>query len=430
MGMGDRMILHVDMDAFYASVEALHRPHLAHVPLVIGADPQGGRGRGVVSTANYAARRYGIHSAMPIGKAYEACPDAVFLRPDFQKYKPASQEVMEVLRSYADVLEVVGMDEAYLDVTDALDGDWSRAAAFCRSLQAAVKRATGLGCSVGAAPTKSAAKVASDYRKPHGVTVVPPADLARFLDPLPLRLINGCGPKMTAALAENGYRTVGDVARADPEYLQGRYGKHGSWIWHVANGKDPRPVRAHRGPSKSRGNERTYRRDERDPETVAASASTLLDGLLSNRRDRRAFSTITVKLRYHDFTTLTRAHTLSIPLDPLAPESKELAHATVASLLRPLLDGRAVRLVGVRLSGFTDAPGQRCLTQFGVRQERSAVPKWTEKSSHQSTRLRMDAGSRPSGNGTVNVPRTVARPSPSPPGTRTLIASSRSSAAS
>ncbi len=364
--MEERIILHVDMDAFYASVEALHRPELAHVPLVIGADPQGGKGRGVVSTANYHARQFGIHSAMPISKAYEACPQAVFLPPDGRKYRPASQNVMDVLREYADVLEVVGMDEAYLDVTDSLDGDWNRVTGYCRSLQAAVKRATGLRCSVGAAPIKSIAKVASDYQKPHGTTVVAPEDMATFMDPLPLHLINGCGPKMTQALKDNGYRTVGDIVRADPEYLRGRFGKHGQWIWNVANGRDPRPVRADRGPSKSRGNERTYGRDERSRSVVLQSAHTLLEGLLRGDRDSRAFATITVKLRYHDFTTLTRAHTLSIPLDPQAPESLTLAWATTESLLGPLLDGRPVRLVGVRLSGFTDGPGQRCLQSFGV----------------------------------------------------------------
>ena len=373
--MEGRIVLHVDMDAFYASVEAHHDPHLRDVPLVIGADPQGGRGRGVVCTANYHARRYGIHSAMPISKAYDACPDAVFMAPDFRKYKPASQEVMAVLRTYADTLEVIGMDEAYLDVTDSLEGDWSRVPGFCRSLQAAVRRATGLSCSVGAAPNKSTAKVASDRHKPHGTTVVPPNGLRRFLDPLPLRLIHGCGPKMTQALAENGYRTVRDVARADPEYLHGRYGKHGAWIWAVANGQDPRPVHADRGPAKSRGNERTYGRDERSPRVIHDSATGLLTGLLDARRDRRAFSTITVKIRYHDFTTLTRTHTLSIPLDPAAPETPALAHATMHSLLAPLLDGRPVRLVGVRLSGFTDAPGQRSLAQFGVSaQAMSPVP--------------------------------------------------------
>lgn len=367
-----RIILHVDMDAFYAAVEARERPELADHPLVIGADPKGGKGRGVVSTANYAARRFGIRSAMPISKAYAACPDAVFLRPDFSKYKPASQDVMEVLGQYADVLEQVGMDEAYLDVTDACAGDWDRVAGFCHSLLAAVRRSTGLSCSVGAAATKSIAKVASDHRKPHGVTVVRPENGPAFLDPLPLRAINGCGPKTAAALQEQGYRIVGDVARADREAMHAWFGKHGDWLWRVANGDDPRPVRADRGASKSRGNERTYGRDTTDASEVMQHALRLMDGLVSGK-DRRAFSTITVKIRYSDFTTLTRSHTLSIPLNPGSPEAHALARATTESLLGPLLDGRAVRLVGVRLSNFRAATGQQSLARFGLGQAR--VPK-------------------------------------------------------
>ncbi len=375
MWIVDRIILHVDMDAFYASVEALEQPELRHHPLVIGSDPKGGRGRGVVSTANYAARRFGIHSAMPIGKAWQLCPEAVFLRPSFSKYKPASQDVMDVLREYADVLEVVGMDEAYLDITHRVVGAWSRVPSFCRSLQAAVKRATGLSCSIGAAPTKSVAKIASDFRKPHGTTIVPPHRVATFLDPLPVGKINGCGPKLTAALGENGYRTIGDVARADAEYLGARHGKHGQWVWQVANGHDARPVQSSRGPAKSRGNERTYARDVRDPEVVRDSARQLLEGLLERGAKARAFSTLTVKVRYHDFTTLTRSHTLSIPLSPTAPESRDMAAATVDALLAPLLDGRSIRLVGVRLSGFTDGPGQRSLGAFI--QEHRAGASWS-----------------------------------------------------
>lgn len=365
MDAGPRIILHVDMDAFYASVEARERPELANHPLVIGADPRGGKGRGVVSTANYHARRFGIHSAMPISRAYAACPEAVFLPPDFKKYKPASRDVMEVLGDYADVLEVVGMDEAYLDITDACNGSWANVARFCRSLQAAVKRRTGLSCSVGAAPTKSVAKIASDRKKPHGVTVVDPPQLPQFLDPLPVRVINGCGPKTAESLREQGFRTIGELARADPEYMQGRFGKSGAWLWNVANGKDPRTVSASRGASKSRGNERTYGRDTRDASAVEAHALQLLEGLLGGR-DRRPFATVTVKVRYHDFTTLTRAHSLSIPINPDNPESAALASATASALLRPLLDGRAVRLVGVRLSSFSEPNGQRSLTNFGL----------------------------------------------------------------
>ncbi|MGB1586271.1 MAG: DNA polymerase IV [Thermoplasmatota archaeon] len=362
--MDQRIRFHVDMDAFYASVHIREHPEWRDVPLVVGADPKQGRGRGVVTTCNYPARRFGLHSAMPISKAWQLCPQATFIRPDFRLYKPASQEVMEVLATYADILQVVGMDEAYLDVTEATGGDWHRATAMARSLQAAVRRRTGLGCSMGVAPTKSVAKIASDHRKPHGVTVVTPEDVPRFLDPLPVRLINGCGPKTAARLEEWGVPTVGELARTERTFLEERFGSHGGWLHDIANGIDHREVTDVRGPGKSRGNERTYHRDERDPGVVRASARKLLVGLLDDK-DRRAFSTLTVKLRYSDFTTLTRSHTLSIPLDPDG-ECRALTIATMESLLDPLLDGRAVRLVGVRLSGFTARTGQRSLEGFGL----------------------------------------------------------------
>lgn len=363
--MGARIVFHLDMDAFYASVHAREDPRLAEVPLVVGADPKGGRGRGVVSTANYPARRYGIHSAMPISKAHALCPEAVFIRPRFALYRPASHEVMAVAQRYADILQVVGLDEAYLDVSERTGGDWGMARSLARSLQAAVRRETGLGCSIGVAASKSVAKIASDHRKPHGITLVHPDDTDAFLDPLPVVLINGCGPKTAARLEEWEIRTIGDLARMDRDFLQGRFGSHGTWLHDVANGHDPRRVVADRDPSKSRGNERTFPRDERTGNPVMDAARRLLAGLLEGR-DRRAFSTMTVKLRYADFTTLTRSHTLSVPLEPDMQEAPGLARATIESLLEPLLNGRPVRLVGVRLSGFSEAAGQRALTEFGL----------------------------------------------------------------
>ncbi len=361
----ERIVFHVDMDAFYASVEARDNPRLAHVPVVIGADPQGGRGRGVVSTANYAARVYGIHSAMPISRAYEACPQAVFLRPSFEKYKQASHEVMDVLRGYADVLEVVGMDEAYLDVTRRAR-NWRMARSLAHSLQAAVRRRTGLSCSVGISCTKSAAKIASDRRKPHGVTLIHPDELKDVLAPLPVKLVNGCGPKTAAALEEWDILTVGDLADADPVWLESRFGSHGRWLWRVANGDDPREVVDDHGPSKSRGNERTFLRDARHPAHVLTTAHRLLDGLLHDRHDGRPFQTLTVKLRTSDFVTRTRAITFPAPLDPKGKGTDERVQAACDAMLDELMDGRAVRLVGVRLSNFHESPGQQTLAGFGM----------------------------------------------------------------
>lgn len=370
---GPRVVFHVDMDAFYAAVEMRDDPRLRQVPVVIGADPRGGHGRGVVCTANYPARKFGIRSAMPISQAYRLAPHATYLRPDFSKYGPASDAVMQVLERYADVLEVVGMDEAYLDVTARctdLDGnlDWTLARSLARSLQAAVARETGLSCSVGVAPNKSVAKIATDRRKPHGVTVAHPDDLRAFLDPLPVRCINGCGPKTAAALVDDGLRTIGDLAAARLDHLERLFGSHGAWLWRLAQGDDPRPVVADHGPRKSRGNETTFGRDEARPDRVLRVAADLLEETLDHhdRRDRRAFATLAVKVRYADFTTLTRAHSVDVPFEMDRSDTPGRAWATAKALLQPLLDGRAVRLVGIRLSNFLQPTGQRPLTAYGV----------------------------------------------------------------
>ena len=364
----DRIVFHVDMDAFYAGVEVRDDPGLKGKPLVIGADPRGGKGRGVVCTASYEARRFGVRSAMPISQAWQLAPHATYLRPDFARYSQASDEVMQVLEGYADVLEQVGMDEAYLDVTTRCGGDWDLARSLAHSLQAAVRRATGLSCSVGVAPSKGVAKVATDQRKPHGVTLVRPERVQEFLAPLPARVLNGCGPKTYAALRDDGLATCADIVAEGRERMERRLGSHGAWLWHMARGDDSRPVVADHGERKSRGNETTFLHDVADPAKVLAAAADLLEEMLDrhDRRDGRAFSTITVKLRYGDFTTLTRAKTAEVPFETRRGDMPARAWATAKALLEPLLDGRAVRLVGVRLTGFVAATGQQALDAFGA----------------------------------------------------------------
>jgi nucleotidyltransferase/DNA polymerase involved in DNA repair len=405
-----RVILHVDMDAFFAAVEERDDPALRGRPIVVGADPRGGAGRGVACTANYAARRYGIHSAMPISQAWRACPHAAFVRPDFARYQAASHAVMDVLARYADALEIAGLDEAYLDVTRACGGDWGRVASLSRSLQAAVRRATGLSCSVGAAATKSVAKIASDRHKPHGLTVVPPDATRAFLAPLSVTKINGCGPKTAAALAALDLRTIGAVAATDPAALEARFGRHGTWLWRIATGADPRPVCPERGARKSRGNERTFLHDENDAQEVMRRALDLLDGLLDTRDDR-PFTTITVKLRTADFATCTRAHT-SGALAPGGAMTKEFAAGVVRSLLAPLLDGRAVRLVGVRLSGFRGGSGHSCAERGTTAARRDAAFTRTSRGrtarrSRRTTRWRSPLGraARPPGSAPGSRPR-------------------------
>ncbi|MEA3137017.1 MAG: hypothetical protein QOC71_1298 [Thermoplasmata archaeon] len=364
-----RIVFHDDMDAFYASVEVRDDPSLKGLPLVIGADPRGGKGRGVVCTASYEARRFGIRSAMPISQAWRLAPHAKYIPPDFSKYGPASEAVMQVLERYADVLEQVGLDEAYLDVTQRTGGDWDLAASLAFSLQAAVKRETGLSCSVGIAPCKAVAKVATDQRKPHGVTRVQPERVRSFLAPLPVRVLNGCGPKTAQALREEGLVTVGDLAAESRDAMERRFGSHGGWLWRIAQGDDPRAVEGTHGMRKSRGNETTFFNDLTDREKVLRAAAGLLEESLDHhdRRDRRAFSTLTVKVRYAGFVTLTRAKTVDVPFETERSDTVARAWATVRALIEPLVDGRPVRLVGVRMSGFAEPTGQQALDTFGAR---------------------------------------------------------------
>lgn len=371
---GGRIVFHVDMDAFYAAVEVRDDPSLKGKPLVIGADPRGGKGRGVVCTASYEARKYGVRSAMPISQAWRLAPHATYIPPDFSKYGPASDAVMQVLERYADVLEQVGLDEAYLDVTarctpdGTADPDWDLARNLALSLQAAVKRETGLSCSIGIAPNKGVAKVATDQRKPHGITRVLPDRVRQFLDPLPVRVLNGCGPKTAQALRDEGLLTVSDIAALTRDQMERRFGSHGAWLWHMAHGDDRRAVVADHGERKSRGNETTFLQDATDPARVLRAAADLLEESLDrhDRRDRRAWTTLTVKVRYADFTTLTRARTVEVPFETQRSDTPARAWATVKGLLEPLLDGRAVRLVGVRMSGFAAATGQRALSSYGL----------------------------------------------------------------
>lgn len=362
----ERVVFHLDMDAFYASVEVRDRPELAGQAVVIGADPRGGRGRGVVCTASYPARAYGIRSAMPIATAYRLAPHAIYLPPNFPKYTQASRAVMAVAANYTPRLDVVGLDEAYLDMSavcqDAQGAiDWERAHGLARSLQAAVRRHTGLSCSIGVAGNKAFAKIASDLQKPHGITVLNPTDAPRVLAPLSASKIHGCGPKTAKRLEELDIRTISDLAAANSDWLTRHLGSYGAELIRTAQGQDQRPVEGHRGMRKSRGNESTFAEDMANHEAVMATAHEQLTELLDDQaRAGPWFTTLSVKLRYHDFRTLTRAHTFATALDPSHAGSRRMT----AAMLDHLLDGRLgtpIRLVGVRLTGFVEPTGQRFL---------------------------------------------------------------------
>lgn len=357
-----RVILHVDMDAFYVSVELLRRPELRGLPVVVG----GAGPRGVVAAASYEARRFGIHSAMPSSTARRLCPAAVFLDGDHALYATVSAEIREVLDTVTPLVEPLSLDEAFLDVTGStrLFGDGVEIA---NHLRTEVRARTGLECSVGVAPNKFIAKLASVAAKPHadpdavragaGVVEVAPDGVLDFLHPLPVGAMWGVGPATRERLERLGVRTVGDLAALGEALLVSTLGRaHGASLHRLANGLDDRPVEADRAP-KSIGHEETFAHDRHRREELATELGRLADAVASRlRRHGRGARTLHLKVRFSGFTTITRSVTL--------PGAVDTAHAIVAALT-PLLDAidpsAGVRLLGVSASQFAEPAEQLSL---------------------------------------------------------------------
>jgi len=354
-----RAILHVDMDAFFAAVEEREDESLCAHPLVIGADPLGGRGRGVVSTANYEARRYGIRSAMPISEAYRRCPEAIFRRPRMRLYAAASRRVFEILDRFTDLVEPLGIDEAFLDVT-ASRRLFGEGAAIAAALQEAIRCEERLTASVGVANSKYVAKVASDLEKPDGLVVVPAGEERAFLAPLELERLWGAGPRGREKLRELGCDTIGDVAQIGRSALVDRLGEAlGERFHRLSRGLDSRPV-VRNGERKSLGKEITFDRDTGDRPRIERTLLRLCEGTaLSLRRRGLSARTVTVKLRWEGFETVTRRRTFRRPVrtvERIWPEARELFRAVDR-------DRRRVRLIGVSLSGLVRA-GEGQLSMF------------------------------------------------------------------
>jgi DNA polymerase IV len=342
-----RTILHVDMDAFYAAIEQRDRPELKGKPVIVGADPKGGRGRGVVATASYEARAFGVGSAMPISQAWKRCPHGVYLHPDMEKYATVSRQVMEVLGRFSDCVEPVSIDEAFLDVTGSrrVFGDGETLAA---RLKAAVRKDTALTASVGVATSKLVAKVASDMRKPDGLVVVPAGTEAAFLAPLPIRRLWGVGPKTEEELARLGVHTIGALAALAPERLERKLGTHGHDLTRLARGEDDRPVVADHGEAKSMGQEHTFDQDVADRNRLRETLLDLSDAVARRLRSHGLRArTITLKYRDETFRTLTRAETVAEPTD-----AGDVLFRVTWRLFEGVHGERRVRLLGIYASGF------------------------------------------------------------------------------
>jgi DNA polymerase IV len=362
----NRTILHVDMDAFYASVEQRDHPDFRGKPVIVGADPKGGRGRGIVATCSYEARRFGVHSAQPISEAWRRCPEGIYVPPDMRKYARASTCIMEILRSFSDALEQISIDEAFLDVTGSrrLLGSGPEIGAEIKSR---IRQEQGLTASVGVAANKFVAKVASDLRKPDGLVIVEPGTEKQFLAPLPVGRLWGVGAKTEAVFHGIGLKTVGQIASLGREELIRLLGKSGESAWELAHGLDDRAVVPEEG-YKSIGHETTFEVDTSDPEVLHDTLLYLTGKMTARLRSNGMMArTIAIKFRESDFTTYTRRTTLDEPID-----TEERAFPVALKLMNSLVrKGVAVRLIGVYGSNLVDGPaGQMKLFQEGPRKDR------------------------------------------------------------
>jgi len=371
-----RFIAHLDMDAFYASVELLRYPELRGKPVVIGGRRRnaGGpavralreySGRGVITTATYEARKYGVNSGMALMKAAKLAPDAVLLPANFDEYRRYSRMFKDAVRAIAPEVEDRGIDEIYIDLTaqvvsGAAEGapdPWARARVIATDIQRAVREATGLTCSIGVTPNKLLSKIASEFDKPGGLTVLSESDIPARIWPLPVRKVNGIGPKASARLEALAIRTIGELARADPALLIAQFGRsYGAWMHEAAHGRDERVVVTESEP-KSISRETTFEADlhpVRDRERLSHIFTELCIRVAEDlKRKGYVGKTIGLKLRYDNFRTVTRDRTLDVPTG----DASAIRRAAGECLKRVALD-RRIRLLGVRVGALTrvDAP--------------------------------------------------------------------------
>jgi DNA polymerase-4 len=335
------------MDAFYASVEQRDRPALRGRPLVVGGQPDK---RGVVAAASYEARAFGVRSAISMAQAVRLCPSLVIVPPDFQKYRSVSQQVFALFRAVTPLVEPLSLDEAYLDVTENAWGE-TLGMTVARRLKAEIKSATGLTASAGVAPNKFLAKIASGWQKPDGLTVIAPERVEPFLRSLPVDALWGVGPVTARKLRERGIEKLTDVRSADPERLREAVGSLADWLQKLSHGIDDRPVVSERE-TKSSGSENTFERDLTSLDEIRQEVADMARSSASWLARRELFArTVVIKVRYNDFTTITRSHTE-------APTREESSIVTRAISLLEKTDAgqRPVRLLGVSVHNLCDSP--------------------------------------------------------------------------
>lgn len=340
--MKKQIILHVDLDAFFAQIEERENPRFKGKPIVVGSDPREGKGRGVVSTANYKAREYGIGSSLPISQAWRRCPEAIFLPVNMEFYQQVSEEIMDIVRKYSDTIEKVSVDEAYLDVS-FLSG-YKKAEQTAKKLKKEILKKQKLTCTVGIGPNKIVAKIACEQAKPDGLRVITPKKVLDFLDPLNIKKIPGIGPKTAQKLGED--KTIKELRKYSKNYLKGLLGKAGEAIYQRARGKDNSLIETERE-VKSVGKEHTFQKDTRDSKLIFDILETISEDVYKEiKKNDYSFMTITVVCRFKGFETKTKSKTLKA-----SSQNKEiLKRETKKLFLRFIVEsGKPIRLVGLRI---------------------------------------------------------------------------------
>jgi DNA polymerase IV (archaeal DinB-like DNA polymerase) len=322
--------------------------------LIVGADPRNGKGRGVVTSCSYEARKFGVRSGMPISMAWKLCPQGVYVRPDFELYGQTSERVMDIMRGFADIFEQTSIDEAFMDVSKKCK-TYDDAVILASDLKRSLKEREGLTVSIGVSPSKSISKMASDMQKPDGLTMVPPETVDSFLEPLPVNKISGVGKKTTELLHEKGIETIGQLRKVEAKKLTDWFGKGGVWLWAIANGIEETPVEE-RGLRKSVSVEQTFERDIQN-KTMVKDALESLSREVHERllAERLWYRTVAIKVRFEGFVTFTREKTHTGYVDDLG-----VIREYVTLLFREFeKDKRKMRLVGVKLSDLKPAEGKQ-----------------------------------------------------------------------
>jgi len=354
-----RTILHADMDAFYAAVEQRDHPEFQGKPVIVGSDPKAGKGRGIVATCSYEARKFGVHSAQPISQAWKLCPHGIYVLPDMSKYARVSQLVMDIFSDFTDMLEQVSIDEAFLDVTGSrrLYGTGREIA---EKIKLRIRSELKLTASVGVAANKFIAKIASDLKKPDGLVVVESGQEREFLAPLPIRRLWGVGPKTEASLKRIGLERIGQIADMPLKKLSSLLGDTGAHLWQLAQGIDDRPVISEEG-QKSIGHENTFEKDTADFALLHATLLALTEKVAHRlRMEEVRARTVVVKFRESDFSTFTRRTTLNEPADT----SEQIFPAALKLLKGLVRDGVYVRLIGVSAGNLETKTGGDQLQLF------------------------------------------------------------------